>query len=387
MLNDKKDLLSVNFVKLANSILEEINYARVYPMKYYNKLAEWSRCIKDDDKKENYVLDIPNKTNMKIVDVSNYISAMKFVRGRVPSSPLNTLDCLVNSTADYLAILQMNHDGKTKQGNKYLQTKDEFVKRLIRFGNPQGIIGQSIDIGTLDPELLVLKLILDEESGESKPNRSLIFNSKIKLIGISCGILPSSQEPITIIDMCENFFFKNSSLFTIPKQKGYSPTTSTASVISNSDKKYMMDEPYLKSTLKMKKEKENELFITKQYSVDKISNGGLFQPITPKTTTNSIKSDMQSSKNFLTTSSGFDMNLGKNNFNKTFNSFHPPNRFNSDKVLSKDPDNLLLNANIESYNVKKKVFKDKNNNEKILVTKTIRYKDGSIDEMTYKMDN
>lgn len=402
MLNEKKDLLSINFTKFANSVLEEINYARVYPLKYYNKMADWSKYIKSDETNTKFVIDIPNKSRMKISDIENYSSAMKFVRGRVPTSPLTVLDCLVNSTADYLAVIQMKDDGQTKVGSKFLQTKDEFVKRLLRFGSPQGVVGESIDIGEVDAELLVLKLILDEDSNVDRPNRILLFNNKLKLVGISAGVLPTSQESVTIIDMCENFFFKNTTLFTIPKQKGYSPTTS---VMSNSDKKsnFNTNENFFKSSMKMYK--ENDLLITKQHSLPKISNGGFSQPSTPKTTTNSFKSEIVRETNRL--------NYSSNGFNKTSNSFHNGNNNNNnyasttntnmntlkinqnknvqnvtnDKNVENESDLLLCNGDIESYNVRKKIIKDKNNNEKILITKTVIYKDGSIDEMTYKIDS
>jgi len=45
---------SINFSKMSLNILEEINYARTNPSKYYKKLSDWIKYIKQDKINNSY---------------------------------------------------------------------------------------------------------------------------------------------------------------------------------------------------------------------------------------------------------------------------------------------------------------------------------------------
>lgn len=444
--SNNKSLLSINLIKFANSVLDEINYARVCPGKYYKKLYEWSQYLKDDPEDDHFLLEIPNKPVMRIRDINNYSAALKFVKEKVPTNPLSMIDCLVSITRDYLAILQMNDDGQVKNVKKYIQSKEEFLRRLSKFGAPQGVIGESITLGDVDVELLVLRLVLDEDFApeEIKPNQMLIFNNKLRFIGISSGILPSSQNLMTILDYCENIFFKNERLFSLPKQKGYSPSTSVVS-----DTKYMEtygsdgrciltitdngtdDRESTKGNgtqdfFSSQKNSTNTLMFSKSYSnsekgfyfnkssslnhkpvMNKMSNnhqetllnGNGYQtsiPFTPKAVSSkSIRSEKilptQSKKGLISLTLDLSRNYRNNKSprgNQSFSHNNKETSFKQQEYL--DPaksDPLLQNENIENINISKKYFNDKNNSQKVYITRTIRYKDGTINETTYKLDN
>jgi hypothetical protein len=65
-----------------------------------------------------------------------------------------------------------------------------------------------IDYGMFDPEFIVINFVLGD-GDKNKFERKVIFNPKVKHIGIASGIL-SSEKICTIINCCEEFYDLNS---------------------------------------------------------------------------------------------------------------------------------------------------------------------------------
>jgi len=110
---------------------------------------------------------------------------------------LTLCDALTKSTDDIFTNLQ-----------KYEINEDTIKKhtvdldnRLKKHGVLNGIAGELIDYGANDPEIIVMKLILDEST--DKLDRSILFNSSFKFVGITSAEIEDNHN-ITIVNISEN---------------------------------------------------------------------------------------------------------------------------------------------------------------------------------------
>ena len=96
----------------------------------------------------------------------------------------------------------MIHDGlDDDQSNQY-----SLENRLAKFGEPYGEAYELIDYGMFDPEFIVINFILCDGDAQ-KYERNVIFNPKIKYLGIASSILPSDKI-CTVLNFCEDFYDK-----------------------------------------------------------------------------------------------------------------------------------------------------------------------------------
>jgi hypothetical protein len=459
-----KNLLSLNFSKFAKLILEEINLIRTNPYDYYKKLLNWLKNLKrDGENPDKIILSIPNKQIMIIKNSSNFYEVLNLLKRRSSIKPLSMLESLENSARDFFYKLQMSDDGRVtlsninssdwdKQVIKFCQTKNEFLKRISKYGTPEGSIGESLDFSTIDHEILVLKLLLDENSQE-KVNRTLLLNSKINFIGISSGILPSSNVSLTIIDYCENFIYKKDpiSLFKIKKPNDEHKVIPSLEIsnnlllknnkILNKSSNSIINNPSSASKSRNSIEKcanpqieEKSMPRNKSFSIlrnftnnvpeknpchsstrslsiseshqnknepinllphnitycHKISN-----PTTPTyPSTPNSQSKLNNSQLIYTETCKFSNNTHKIENKLNFDNSTPyvKKQFSSHSrthslINEREKNELILDEEIESLNVYKQIIKDKFHQNKVLITKTIKYKDGSINESTFKIEN
>ena len=185
-----------------DAIKNEINFVRTNLKKYIEKLLIWIKYLNGNK------LCIEKKTNIFIKDgEALYKELITYLRLYLNSNKnslenLEIHENLNDSSNDFVENLQQND--QTSVFNDLLLNKNQFLNRLMKYGKPKGLIGESVNFDNLDPELIVLKLLLDEDDVK-KTNREIILNKNLKYFGISCGILPLSKKSITIVDFCEDF--------------------------------------------------------------------------------------------------------------------------------------------------------------------------------------
>ena len=126
-----------------------------------------------------------------------------------------------------------------------------------------------------DPEFIVINFILGD-GDKNKFERNIIFNPKVKYVGIASGIL-SSEKICTIINFCEEFYDLNE---TIPEniEKKYSkqiPSFNTKTINNYSGKsgKSTNIERYTSNT---KKEGNTEEQFTEEINTKKGNSGNVF---------------------------------------------------------------------------------------------------------------
>ena len=209
-----------DFYTFGLQVLNEINFARMHPDEFAQKLEELYNSIHNDNCL--YIEGIPfvySNLKKSLEDSIDFLSYQKPLKGLIYNKTL-TQACY------YLLEELIIHDGLDEDdSNKY-----SLENRLSKFGEPLGVHYELIDYGMFDPEFIVINFILCDGDNQ-KYERNVIFNSKVKYLGIASSILPS-EKICTVINFCEEFYDKYES---IPldikmKYKNNTPTYTTKTI-------------------------------------------------------------------------------------------------------------------------------------------------------------
>lgn len=217
-----------DFYSFSQQILNEINYAREHPDEFLEKLRELYDTFKDTAENVLYLDGVPFfYSNLK----GSLEGAMNFLEKQKGLPPL-IYNRVISQACDSLLNQLIIHDGidDDKKDNYNLE------KRLNRFGVPLGEIYELIDYGMFDPEFIVINFVLCDGDPQ-KYERNVIFNPKIKYLGIASSILPS-EKICTVINFCEEFFEKDE-VIPIPIRRRYeksAPKFSSKTIDSSTGK-------------------------------------------------------------------------------------------------------------------------------------------------------
>ena len=188
-----------DFYSFSLQILNEINYAREHPDEFVEKLKELRETVEDSKDNCLYIENVPFVYNNLLGSLNDSI---KFLE-KQKELPRLIYNRTITQACDYLLDELVSHDGlDDENANKY-----SLENRLNKFGYPLGENYELIDYGMFDPEFIVINFVLGD-GDKNKFERNVIFNPKVKYIGIASGIL-SSDKICTIINCCEEFFEKN----------------------------------------------------------------------------------------------------------------------------------------------------------------------------------
>ena len=186
-----------DFYSFGLQVLNEINFARMHPDEFLQKLEELLSTITENDNCL-YIDGVPFLyTNLKssLEEAINFLSKQKPLPGLIYNKT-------ITQACDYLLDELIIHDGLEETEN----TKYNLENRLSKFGQPLGECYELIDYGMFDPEFIVINFILCDGDFQ-KYERNVIFNPKIKCLGIASSILPS-EKICTVINFCEEFYDK-----------------------------------------------------------------------------------------------------------------------------------------------------------------------------------
>ena len=186
-----------DFYSFGLQVLNEINFARMHPDEFLQKLEELLSTISDSDNCL-YVDGVPFfYTDLKhsLEQAIDFLSKQKPLQGLVYNKT-------ITQACDYLLDELIIHDGLEESANP----KYNLENRLSKFGQPLGECYELIDYGMFDPEFIVINFILCDGDNQ-KYERNVIFNPSIKYLGIASSILPS-EKICTVINFCEEFYDK-----------------------------------------------------------------------------------------------------------------------------------------------------------------------------------
>ena len=185
-----------DFYSFSLQVLNEINYAREHPDEFIEKLKELQETIEDPKDNCLFIENVPFIYNNLSGSLDNSI---KFLENQ-KELPKLIYNKEITQACDYLLDELVSHDGlDDENANEY-----SLENRLSKFGHPFGENYELIDYGMFDPEFIVINFVLGD-GDKKKFERNIIFNPKVKYIGIASGIL-SSEKICTIINFCEEFY-------------------------------------------------------------------------------------------------------------------------------------------------------------------------------------
>ena len=185
-----------DFYSFSLQILNEINYAREHPDEFVEKLKELQETVEDSKDNCLYIENVPFVYNNLLGSLDDSIIFLE----KQKELPKLIYNKTITQACDYLLDELLTHDGlDDENANNY-----SLENRLNKFGRPMGENYELIDYGMFDPEFIVINFVLGD-GDKNKFERNVIFNPKVKYIGIASGIL-SSDKICTIINCCEEFY-------------------------------------------------------------------------------------------------------------------------------------------------------------------------------------
>ena len=190
-----------DFSAFALTIINEIDYARMHPQEFLQKLEKIQKLINESESEDQNTLlikSIPFTYNDLSLNLQN---AIEFLKEQKPIEGLTYNESISNGCNDLLNVLMM-HDGLNE--NELNDPRYSLHNRMNVNGTPFGEIYELIDYGMFDPEFIVINFILGDDD-DNKIDRSIIFNPNLKTVGIASGILPSDKV-CTVIDFAEDYF-------------------------------------------------------------------------------------------------------------------------------------------------------------------------------------
>ena len=266
-----------DFSAFALTIINEIDYARMHPEEFLQKLEKIQKLINESDSEDQNTILI-KQVPFTYNDLNtNLQSSIEFLREQKPLEGLTYNESISNGCNDLLNVLMM-HDGLNE--NELNNPRYSLINRMQSNGTPFGEIYELIDYGMFDPEFIVINFILGDDD-DNKIDRSIIFNPKLKTVGIASGILPSDKV-CTVIDFAEDYFAP--------------------------------DEPIsLDIQLKYKNRQGQRFYDTKTYTRDSIKN---FNKDTSSNVSNKKNEDKKNSGNLFSMKRNQYMGHNNNNYEK-----------------------------------------------------------------------
>ncbi len=180
----------MNSIDFNIQLIKEINFVRQNPKLYADKLLKYEKYF--DAKVFRYPGHIALMTNegfgaiKEAADLLYKISAI---------GPLKE-HTLMNDVAYDMMKVNNSDSGNAFDIDGIIKSHGEYI----------GSFAQSIDFGSLLPELVVLHLLADD-GDLSRGNRENLLNPKFKLIGVSNGN-HKKYNKLTVICLARHFFAK-----------------------------------------------------------------------------------------------------------------------------------------------------------------------------------
>ena len=209
-LNNNKDY----FKSFNQEVLNEINYAREKPEEYILKLEDIKNNLSSKDEKYLYIDNIPYIYKNLFASLENAISYLK------TQKKLPKLICLpqISSVCQDLKAELVSKDNIIEKDEN-----NKFKECMNKYGNSFGENYEIIGYNLLDPEFIVLNLILGD-GDYSKLGRKIIFNPNVKYIGIDAYFLDENHN-FHILVFSEDFIEKTKSIEALKnKYKNKNPT-------------------------------------------------------------------------------------------------------------------------------------------------------------------
>lgn len=169
-----------------SKLVDEINFVRISPQAYADKLMSYEKNFKDK------VFRIPGQTAILTNEgFPAFKEAAKQLKTLKPLPPVTPNQHLNKIAEDSLKYAQND-------------SQPDLNELIEKYGQIIGAFSQATDFGSSNPELVILNLIVDD-GDSNRGNRQNILNSKFKIVGSANGN-HKNYKFATVITYARHFF-------------------------------------------------------------------------------------------------------------------------------------------------------------------------------------
>ena len=188
----------IDFHSFKKNVLNYINHLRTNPSSYAEFLEELMNKYFDN---ETQTLNYSEPMILK-EGINCFIEAIDFLSNVNPLCPLNVKEGLVKSADDLIIKLAMN-TGISKE-YMYENVLMRIEQRLNKYGLALGKTFELIDIGTYDPQMIIVSFLLCD-GDDTRRERNILFSPDINFIGISSDMMPDNKVT-TVLSLCSDYY-------------------------------------------------------------------------------------------------------------------------------------------------------------------------------------
>lgn len=179
---------------LENGVISEINIARTQPRLYAQYVREYRRLYHG-----GYLVLPGSGVRIATSEGTGAVDeAIRFLMKQRPLRPVEASRGLSEAAAD----LVDDQSGSGDTGH-YGRTTGSMSRRIERYGQWQGGIGEVIGYGYSDPRMVVIQLIVDD-GVRNRGHRRNIFNPDFRRAGAACGPHPEYRT-MCVVDFANGF--------------------------------------------------------------------------------------------------------------------------------------------------------------------------------------
>ncbi len=179
---------------LESGVMNELNIARTQPRLYAGFLREYRRLYHGD-----YMILPGSEVRIATSEGTAAVDeAIRFLMKQRPVPPLEPSRGLAEAADD----LVKDQSGTGDTGH-YGRTSGSMSRRIERYGNWQGEIGEIIGYGFREPRMVVIQLIVDD-GVRGRGHRRNIFNPAFRRAGVACGS-HADYGTMCVVDFAQGF--------------------------------------------------------------------------------------------------------------------------------------------------------------------------------------
>ena len=188
-----KPVASLNFSKLEQEVVVELNLARAQPKAYAKFLADYAKHYIGKDVR--FTGEVTMTTNEGVAAVNE---AIKFLNIQKPLQKL-TVDKGLCLSAKDMARMQ----GATSQIGHVGTDGSSPTARFVRHGDWDGLCIENIDYGNNNARRIVISMIVNDGM-KARSFRKSIFEPRFHQVGVACGP-HKAYYYMCVIDYAEKF--------------------------------------------------------------------------------------------------------------------------------------------------------------------------------------
>lgn len=182
----------IDFSKIENELIDEINKLRQNPGEFITRLEQEIELIKDD------ILYRPNEIPLKLEEgVHAYREAIEFLKLQKKLNPLKLDQRLSNACLDHVVDLGLSGSFSTEGTNK-----ESISIRVEKYLEWDYILCQNMDFGGKNSNEIIMSFITGD-GDQKRVQRENIFRENIEFIGLSSG-KHKECEIITVVVFAGN---------------------------------------------------------------------------------------------------------------------------------------------------------------------------------------